>query len=59
MKIIITSVSLIVTGMKNSATFFGFPNENKESFPSSWFDIIYYIFNVITLVDYNVSKLEL
>ncbi|MGQ0791800.1 MAG: hypothetical protein ACT4NJ_06225 [Nitrosopumilaceae archaeon] len=58
MKIIIASASLIVTGMKNSATFFGFPNENKKS-PSSWFDIIYYIFNVIALVDYNVSKLEL
>jgi hypothetical protein len=34
MKIIITT-TLIVTGMKNLGTFFGFPNENKESFPSS------------------------
>jgi hypothetical protein len=35
MTIIIPDVSLIVTGMKNFATFFGFPNGNKESFSSS------------------------
>jgi hypothetical protein len=35
MKIIITTATLIVTGMKNLGTFFGFPNEHKESFPSS------------------------
>ena len=32
MKIIITNATLIVTGIKNLGTFFGFPNENKESF---------------------------
>lgn len=35
MKIIITTVTLIVTGMKHLGTFFGFPNETKESLPSS------------------------
>jgi hypothetical protein len=35
MKIIITTATLIVTGMKSLGIFFGLPNENKESLLSS------------------------